>query len=246
MKQELQLVLLSLGLWLRCCLAIDFCGIEACRGMAHLGCNNSMKFDPSCLREHTVVNMEMYRRYLVAMHNMYRQRVAGGEVSGLPRAQHMPEMVWDIYLALVAEYHLKSCLRELHNLCVATDDFSEPAFSYGEDLQPRSERLTSNMRQMTFLTEQWLHEVYLLKSINTESAPKAIRNIITDRAAYMGCAAGQSYDNRQVRFVLICYYDWGPPRHQNLYATGHFNERRCPGGRSSRHTNLCSTVPKND
>ncbi|XP_022217675.2 venom allergen 3 homolog [Drosophila obscura] len=245
--QPLQLVLLSFGLWLRCCLAIDFCEIEACQGMTHLGCNNSMKFDESCLRDRRLVNMEMYRSYLLAMHNMYRQRVASGEISGLPKAQHMPEMVWDIYLALVAEYHLKRCLRELHDLCVATDDFPDPIFNYGDDLQPRPTHLLSNMRQVTCLTERWLHEVYLMKGIHAEAAPHAIRNIMNDRAAYMGCAAGQHYDNRNVRFVLICYYDLEPPRHQGLYATGDFNGKRCPSGsRSNRYANLCSTLPKND
>ncbi|SPP76665.1 antigen 5 like allergen Cul n 1 [Drosophila guanche] len=244
--QQWPFVLLSFGLlWLSCCLAIDFCEVKACQGMTHLGCNNSMKFDQSCMKDRRLVNMEMYRSYLLAMHNTYRQKVASGEISGLPKAQHMPELVWDIYLALVAEYHLKRCLRELNDVCVATDDFPEPAVNYGDDLQSRALHLISNMRQVTFLTESWLHEVYQLQSIHTETAPRAIRHIINDRATHMGCAAGQNYDNRNVRFVLICYYDGDAPRKQNLYISGDFNESQCTAGRSQRYANLCGTLPKN-
>ncbi|XP_020809084.1 uncharacterized protein LOC110184785 [Drosophila serrata] len=238
---------LGLLLSLRTCLAIDFCDIPSCGGRTHIGCNNSLIFNvDKCLRFNDLVNMQSFRRYLLTVHNKYRQDVASGRLKRLPSALKMPELVWDDYLALLAEYHLKRCQIELpSNSCVATDDFPNANFNYGEDFFARPQRKQSNVRHMTLLTEEWMDEVYDLETIDTDAASDNIANIIADRVTHMGCAAGQDYDLWNVHFALYCYYSSGPPLHDTLYEKGSFNVSLCAHGKSEEYENLCKTLPLN-
>ncbi|XP_070070901.1 scoloptoxin SSD976 isoform X1 [Drosophila takahashii] len=246
--QRLQLTFfLSPLLFLRTISAIDFCGIQSCQGKQHIGCDNNMMFDDSCLRFHGLVNMLYFREYLLGLHNGYRQEVASNMFVDLPSAQKMPELAWDNYLAVVAEYHLKRCQLELpENSCLATDDFDDPHFNYAEDFYPRPPFRQSNVREMTILAEQWLDELYDMEDIATESGESEIRNIINDRSSYMGCAAGQDYDLWNVHFMLVCYYSAGPSHEGSLYEEGPFNASLCPFGRSDRYPDLCKTLTLND
>ncbi|XP_017109001.2 venom allergen-1 [Drosophila bipectinata] len=227
--------------------AIDFCKIASCQGTEHLGCNNTMMFDKRCLRFNSLVNIGKFRRYLLTMHNKYREDVASGSLEYLPPAQRMPELMWEPYLAVLAEYHLKTCLEDLPGQpCVATDDFPDPKSNYAADIYPRPQLPESNVRQMTILTEEWMDEIYDLRDISCESAGYAIRNIINDKAAYMGCAAGKDYDLRNIHFALVCYYSAGAPEGSSLYDAGKFNASSCPHGPSGAYPNLCQTLPLND
>ncbi|EDV51290.2 venom allergen 3 [Drosophila erecta] len=246
--QRLQLTLfLSRILLLRSIFAIDFCDIKSCHGKRHIGCNNSMMFDESCLRFHGLVNMAYFREYLLGLHNGYRQEVASNLFPDLPPARKMPELVWDNYLSVVAEYHLKRCQMELPaDSCVATDDFAEPHFNYAQDFYPRPVMRQSNVREMTILAEQWLDELFDLEDISTYNAEGEIRNIINDRSSHMGCAAGQDYDLWNIHFVLVCYYSSGPPVKGKLYEEGQFNASLCPNGHSDEYPGLCKTLTLND
>ncbi|XP_017081032.1 antigen 5 like allergen Cul n 1 [Drosophila eugracilis] len=236
-----------LFLRLRTLLAIDFCQIKSCQGKNHIGCNNDMMFDHNCLRFHGLVNMAYFREYLLELHNGYRQEVANNSFIDLPPAQKMPELVWDQYLSVVAEYHLKRCQQELpDNSCCATDDFADPHFNFAEDFYPRPVIPQSNVREMTILAEQWLDELYDMDDIVTDEAESDIRNIINDQSAYMGCAAGQDYDLWNIHFVLICYYSSGPPHTGQLYTAGQFNASLCPHGPSDEYPSLCKTLTLND
>ncbi|XP_017017922.1 antigen 5 like allergen Cul n 1 [Drosophila kikkawai] len=241
------LSLLGLLLRLRTCRAIDFCDIPSCQEKTHIGCNNSLIFNvDKCLRFNGLVNMQSFRQYLLTEHNKYRQDVASGRLNHLPTAQKMPELVWDDYLALLAEYHLKSCQMHLPtNSCVATDDFPQPRSNYGEDFFPRPHKRQSNVRPLTGLIEEWMDEIYELQALDSEMAGDNIANIITDRCTHMGCAAGQDYDLWNVHFALVCYYSAGPPPHGTLYEPGSFNVSLCAHGKSQGYPNLCKTLPLN-
>ncbi|XP_017043634.1 scoloptoxin SSD552 [Drosophila ficusphila] len=228
-------------------LAIDFCDIKSCRGKKHIGCENNMVFDDSCLRFNSLVNMMLFRQYLLGLHNGYRQEVASNSFGDLPPAQKMPELVWDDYLEVIAEYHLKRCKEELpENICLATDDFDNPQFNYVEDFYARPLVRQSNVREITILAEQWLDEIYDLDDIATDEAESEIRNIINDRGSYMGCAAGQDFDLWNTHFMLVCYYSDGPPLEGNLYEEGSFNASLCPHGKSDAYPDLCKTLTLND
>ncbi|XP_068149948.1 tabinhibitin 3 [Drosophila tropicalis] len=236
-------LIIMAGSW---CLAIDFCRIESCHGVRHLGCHNSLTFHESCQLHRRMVNMQYFHEYLIRIQNRYRQDVASGAIQGLAPAQHMPELVWDSYLALLAEYHVKRCLKDLTNLCVATTDFDHPVLNYAVDWQPRQFKEISNVQLMTQLTERWLHQVFDIQTNDPDAAPAEIRNIINDYATYLGCAAGQDYDLRSSRFVLICYYSSGPEWGQELYRRGSFNVTHCSNGKSESYDNLCKTKPSNN
>ncbi|XP_017133859.1 venom allergen 3 isoform X2 [Drosophila elegans] len=204
-------------------------------------------FDDSCLRYHSLVNMQFFRQYLLGLHNEYRQEVASSVYADLPPAQKMPELVWDDYLSVVAEYHLKRCQRELpDDLCLATDDFAHPQFNYAEDFYPRPRIRQSNVREMTTLSEQWMDELFDLDDISTENAESEIGNIINDKSSYMGCAAGRDFDLWNIHFVLVCYYSSGPPEKGSLYEEGLFNASLCTHGQSDVYPNLCKTLTLND
>ncbi|KAI8040315.1 scoloptoxin SSD976 isoform X1 [Drosophila gunungcola] len=238
---------LSQILFLRSILGIDFCDVKSCHGKRHIGCDNTMMFDDSCLRYHSLVNMQFFRQYLLGLHNEYRQEVASSVYADLPPAQNMPELVWDDYLSVVAEYHLKRCQREVpDDLCLATDDFADPHFNYAEDFYPRPRIRQSNVREMTILSEQWMDELFDLDDISTENAESEIGNIINDKSSYMGCAAGRDFDLWNIHFVLVCYYSSGPPEKGSLYEEGLFNASLCPHGQSDEYPNLCKTLTLND
>lgn len=191
--------------------------------------------------------MQSFRQYLLTVHNKYRQDVASGRMEGLPLAKKMPQLTWDNYLALLAEYHLKRCQMELPtSSCVATDDFPDPHFNYAELFFPRPQRRQSNVRQMIVLTEEWLDEIYDLESIATEMAGANIANIICDRSTHMGCAAGQDYDLWNVHFALVCYYSAGPSQDESLYEAGSFNASLCAHGKSEAYSDLCKALVLND
>lgn len=243
-SEMLQLRILLLLFSLSQVLAIDFCNMMECKGKPHLGCNNDLTFQRSCLPKRVLVNMQIYEDYLVKIHNKIRNDVASGSIPGLPKAQQMPEMLWHSKLALLAEYHVKRCLLNLSNYCVALTNFTEPAVNYGlnrlniESIISYRSKINSN--KITLQVDQWMNQVYKL-AYGAEYMDEIyeIRNILNDRNSFLGCAAAEDYDRKSSRFVLICYYDekhaWGTP----IFQKGNFLSINCPRGRSDNYAHLC-------
>lgn len=191
--------------------------------------------------------MQIYKDYLLKLHNKYREDVASGVIKGLPEARQMPELIWHFKLALIAEYHVKRCLQEL-NYCVAVSKFTNPALNYGMnwlDIQaiPNYSRST-NSEKVTVQTEMWMHQVYKLALGQYEEGEVSeIRNILNDHNRYVGCAAAEDFDRKASRFVLVCYYNNQVDPASKLYTEGTFSEDDCAEGVSEDYAHLCKTLP---
>ncbi|XP_060655784.1 uncharacterized protein LOC132791025 [Drosophila nasuta] len=225
-------------------LATDLCSISSCNGTQHLGCNNNLIFHGSCLKKRVLVNMQVYEDYLVKIHNKYRDDVASGDIPGLAKATRMPEMLWHWKLALLAEYHVKRCLRNLSKYCVALTNFTTPAVSYGvswlnvERMPDYNPKIYSE--KITMQVDQWMVQVYKLAHFYGYGENLVeIGNILNERNFFLGCAAGEDYDRRNSRFVLICYYDEQYNSQNPLYKPGPFEASQCPRGRSDNYAHLC-------
>lgn len=188
--------------------------------------------------------MEIYKEYLIKMHNKYRNEVASGVIIGVSEAIHMPEMMWHSKLALLAEYHVKRCTESLKGYCTALPSFPNPAVNYGlNELDIRSQpdyRAKILSENILLQTEQWMHQVYKLDDSehNYDKFP-ALINILNENNFYVGCAAAEYYDLNWSRFLLICYYDEILNGTQQIYETGPFDEDLCPLGVSEIYPYLC-------
>ncbi|EDV96949.1 GH14938 [Drosophila grimshawi] len=218
-----------------------------CHGLQHLGCENDLTFHSSCMHTHVLVNMQMYRNYLLKIHNKYREDVAAGTIIGLPMASHMPELKWHSKLALIAEYHVKRCLQSMFRYCMAVTNFPDPAVNYGSNLldtqslpsytpSPNSEKLTAQV-------EQWTHQVYKLAQGHLfGNEVHEIRNILNDENQFVGCAAADYSDRAASRFVLICYYNNRIEAMAPIYKKGTFADKNCPHGISEDYPKLCKML----
>ncbi|EDW70168.1 antigen 5 like allergen Cul n 1 isoform X1 [Drosophila virilis] len=227
------------------CLAIDFCNMTECKGVSHLGCNNDLTFHSSCMHNCILLNMQIYKDYLVKLHNKYREDVASGALMGLAQASHMPELLWHSKLALIAEYHVKRCLQRLEN-CMAVTAFPNPAVNYGSSwlniASLPSYTRSTNSEKLTSQTEQWLHQVYNLAQGDLGVEVYEIKNILNDNNSYVGCAAAEDYDKAADRFVLICYYNHPHEEIRQIYKSGKFEVQQCPHGVSDSYPHLCKTI----
>lgn len=191
--------------------------------------------------------MQVYRDYLLKLHNKYREDVASGEIRGLAKASHMPELIWHFKLALIAEYHVKRCLQSL-DYCMAVSTFATPALNYGMnwlDIKSLPKYVPStNSEKLTVQTEQWMHQVYRLGlNIFDEEELNEIKNILNDNNSYVGCAAAEDLDREASRFVLICYYNNQREPSSPLYTAGTFSADKCVEGVSEDYPHLCKTLP---
>ncbi|XP_030372542.1 venom allergen 3 homolog [Scaptodrosophila lebanonensis] len=242
-------IVLSELVWLGLCQAIDFCEIKACKEVPHIGCHNDMNFNSRCLRTHFLIKIRPFTEYLIKIHNKYRQNVAAGEIRQLPTAAHMPELVWDADLALVAEYHVKQCQTALTDYCVATNDFEAPKANVGAVFESRIRGYSStNTEYISIFAEQWLHQVYSITSGDIHEYVRQeyshIMTILNEKVSHFGCAAAQDFNLKHTRFLLICYYSSAPTLGTIVYTTGNFTPADCENGPSTDHPNLCKTLPK--
>ncbi|EDW19555.1 allergen Tab y 5.0101 [Drosophila mojavensis] len=247
MQRMKKLLVLWLVLCWNECLAIDFCNMTECNGLRHLGCENDLTFHESCLRTRILLNMQIYRDYLLKLHNKYREEVASGDIKGLPAAMHMPELIWHFKLALIAEYHVKRCSQDL-NYCLAVSTFTNPALNYGMnwlDIEPiPNYSRSTNSEKLTVQTEVWMHQVYKLAlGQNEVGEVSQIKNILNDHNKYVGCAAAEDFNREASRFVLVCYYNSQIDPASDLYTAGTFSEDHCADGVSEDYPHLCKTLP---
>lgn len=188
--------------------------------------------------------MEIYKNYMVMMHNKYRNQVASGIIIGVSEAVRMPEMLWHSKLALLAEYHVKRCVDSLEDYCMALPGFPQPGVNYGlNELDIRAMpdyNVKTNSENILLQTEQWMHQVYRLDDSDHKFKElPALNNILNERNFYVGCAAAEYYNLSLSRFLLICYYDEAYNGTQQVYETGPFEPEQCPRGVSDRFPYLC-------
>lgn len=192
------------------------------------------------------------------MHNRYREEAASGLVDGVSGAVHLHEILWHSKLSLLAEYHVKRCLENLENYCIALPDFPNPGVNYGFnqlDIRSMSDyHSTINSEKILVQTEQWMYQVYRLKEINRTSHNNTQRyfkhtsdydevyeiyNVLNENNFYVGCAAAEYFDRNWSQFILICYYDQPFNFSQPIYETGSFQAELCPHGPSNTYPHLC-------
>lgn len=203
------------------------------------------------------MDMDIYKNYLTTMHNRYREEAASGRVEGVSGAVHLHEILWDSKLSLLAEYHVKRCLENLQDYCIALPDFPIPGVNYGFnliDIRSISDYHSKiNSEKIILQTEQWMYQVYSLNDSNRTADSNIdvhkhtsdydevyeIYNILNEKNFYVGCAAAEYFDRDWSQFVLICYYDAPFNFTQPIYETGSFQAEQCPHGPSNSYPHLC-------
>lgn len=202
--------------------------------------------------------MDIYKNYLTKMHNKYREEAASGMVEGVSGAVHLHELLWHSKLSLLAEYHVKRCLGNLMDYCIAMPGFPNPGMNYGFnqiDVRSMPDYYSKiNSEKILLQTEQWMHQIYRLGDSNRTSVDNRLKyfkhisdyddvdeiyNILSEKNFYLGCAAAEYFDHNWSQFLLICYYDEPFNFTQPIYETGDFQAELCPHGPSNIYPHLC-------
>ncbi|XP_043468877.1 venom allergen 5-like [Leptopilina heterotoma] len=150
------------------------------------------------------------RNEVLTVHNNFRRQVAsGGERRGnpgpQPRARHMPNMVWDEELAIIAQRWANQC-RFGHDMCRTV-----PRFQVGQNVG--SLRLVGTIppNMITRLIQIWYNEVVLFDSRQVESVRnfnfvKHYTQILWSTSVNIGCGYITNQQGNIITVTLVCNY----------------------------------------
>lgn len=109
----------------------DYCASSLCNifngshvlQLPNIACENNGTFGEICGPLPKLLYMSARRRqFLLDMHNLVRNRIAGGNLSGYESASNMPVLRWDAELEAMAVLHAKRC-QLVHDDCRNTPRF---------------------------------------------------------------------------------------------------------------------------
>ncbi|XP_030372541.1 uncharacterized protein LOC115622666 [Scaptodrosophila lebanonensis] len=234
----------------------DWCAIPYCanHSLRHIACLNSGDFsEVYCHRRRLLTNMTNFRAYILKMFNKMRNEVAGGWCVHLEPAVHMPELVWNTELELMAEYRVKYCREPPKDSCYAVCGANEPQPLIAEvNLSPAISNIYKGDQIIRFV-QRWISSLWELRrndirKYDAQDEPhRFIRPMaigINEKNDQVGCSSAIDNDERVFRFQMICLFKMGPKHGDTIYKQGRFNHSRCKLGRSSQWLDLCRTEEK--
>uniref|UniRef100_A0A336MC68 CSON012961 protein n=1 Tax=Culicoides sonorensis TaxID=179676 RepID=A0A336MC68_CULSO len=245
----MKLIISTFVLFANQCIAQDpkYCDPNLCAsGRAHIGCPGvAVNQCPSDAREISLTGT--LRSLILERHNANRNRLAGGQLSGLTAllpARRMPTIEWDDELANLAKINAMRCTFG-HDQCRNTAKFRYAGQNIGW-----SKGYSSDQSAIEVSLDGWWNEykntrqsdidrygsslIYLMNSSYVIGHFTAMSQ---DRANRIGCGASAYNGNER---IIVCNYAFTNVVGQRVYESG-TTASGCTTGRNPTYTNLCST-----
>ncbi|KAF6200876.1 hypothetical protein GE061_005323 [Apolygus lucorum] len=180
---------------------------------------------------------------MLNLHNEYRNKIAGGEMKGWPKAANMREMSWDDEVESVALRWALQCV-DGHDKCRSTPQFPSVGQNYAAQMGSNEYQEGSN--KMNF--DGWVGEITLIAD------PKAMLSrfqggnwghftqVVWAKSYKLGCGSVHFVQDNWKTSVDICNYaPSGNVQSLPMYEEGD-PASKCPTGtsQSKQYPNLCA------
>ncbi|CAD7093586.1 unnamed protein product [Hermetia illucens] len=222
--------------------ATDYCDSRLCPNGTHIACGNNGKFGPECPINVKVEDLSKMQSVILHMHNIRRNRVAGGNLRGYQPARRMGVLQWDNELAKLALLNAKRCFMD-HDICRNTRHFLRSGqnigmtYTWGKENQLRS-HLIDTMDRWFF--EYKLADMSIIKSFRDPKTVGHFTLMVGDHVTQVGCGTvGFTRLGRHTK-ITACNYSATNIFHKPVYRSG-ATASACVTGRHPTYKNLCST-----
>ncbi|XP_022218951.2 antigen 5 like allergen Cul n 1-like [Drosophila obscura] len=211
----------------------------------HILCKDEGQFYSSCPEKASLVNLKKKDMDMITgVHNNLRNKVAGGEHKGWPKAAKMLTMQWDLELAMVAEAGARLCqLKKLY--CATTtvymwtgqNEAVEASHCLKNSDVILKKHLEDWIRQGEYATEA------MLKDPLSGPTSAHFLQMIRDRCDRFGCAI-TCYTENEIEYQLMkCIYSCtialSNPSNPVYVAAKSKGGDKCRAGHSKTYPSLC-------
>ncbi|ALC45747.1 scpr-A [Drosophila busckii] len=227
--------------------AVDYCALPTCLDK-HIACNNKGNFSEECPKNVRQVKIDMHEKLILSLFNELRNRVAGGQVEGLPKAVRMAKMSWCEELTHLAVFNVRTC-QSLPDKCRSTERFAyagqnNAIFSYSG-----AESEYTDAEIIKEQIENWFGKranasPEILASFPEELPNKGVAKFaiaVAEKNTHLGCAAVRFSKDYYNHFVLTCNFATSNIIGQPVYTPGDKATSGCKNrfGAAYDYPNLC-------
>uniref|UniRef100_A0A336KDN9 CSON007897 protein n=1 Tax=Culicoides sonorensis TaxID=179676 RepID=A0A336KDN9_CULSO len=213
-----------------------YCNLTSCQRHPHIGCpGNARRQCPLDAVEIEMTNK--MKTFIVGTHNHYRNTLAGGQLTGLPKAKSMPTLKWDSELASLAKLNAMRC-KYGHDQCHNT-----ARYNWSGQNVARSFGYSNNTKAIESAMKNWWNEYQQAKKSDIQRFGHSIAKIghftamAQDRTDRIGCAAVKFNRNHR---IFVCNYSFTNLQDSYVYKIGQPTSG-CRTGKNNAFRNLCST-----
>ncbi|XP_017850489.2 antigen 5 like allergen Cul n 1-like [Drosophila busckii] len=228
--------------------AQNYCNPNLCGQLKHIGCNHNGGWSAACPASPAPFIIQMndtLSTHIVRMHNIRRDRLARGLITGYSTARRMGTMRWNAELASLARLNVLQCQAK-EDACHNTVNFRNSGqnlfhFTYEG---PWTERTNEMLITRAINTWWFEHENANMAVINSYPASwtgSPIRHfaLMAQQANIaVGCAASRFVTDGLNNFLLACNYAVSNVAGQRVYAAGVVGSQ-CQLGTNVNFDGLC-------
>lgn len=229
----------------------NYCDPTLCEdGLTHTACDHYLEFAQECGEDpEFVVLTSAHKKLILDLHNIHRDRIAGGKLPGYAPAARMPVLKWNEDLAYVAGLHARSCTTE-NDGCRNTRIYKNVGQNIGYDSV--GEPIHNTTAVIRRIIESWYGEYKLgnqanIKALNSESQDSMGRFLmmVNDHTDAVGCECVKFTKDDLYNFFFICNYSSNLRLDEKVYETG-TPCTNCNSGCNRMFPHLCSSDEKID
>ncbi|KAF6200853.1 hypothetical protein GE061_005300 [Apolygus lucorum] len=191
------------------------------------------------------VQTQQSRDLMLHLHNEFRNKLAGGNITHWPKAANMMEMTWDDEVESVANRWAMQCKEKIHDKCRRTQTYKHVGQNVGRD---KDYDFNENSMEKNF--KGWKNEVSrisnpkrLIKSYHRGNHWGHFTQVIWAESSKLGCGSVryEGEDDSKISVDVCNYAPAGNMRSKRIYIKGE-PASKCPKGshRSKRYPNLCA------
>ncbi|KAH8392641.1 hypothetical protein KR200_004429 [Drosophila serrata] len=227
--------------------AVDYCALPTCLDK-HIACNNKGNFSENCAKDVREVKIEPHHKLILTLFNEIRNKVAGGQIEGLPMAIRMAKMSWCEELSHLALLNVKTC-ESLPDKCRSTERFAyagqnNAIFSYSGAESEYTDAEIIKEQIENWFAERSNASPDILSNFPEELPNKNIAKFtiaVAEKNTHVGCAAIRFSKDFYNHFVLTCNFATSNIVGKPVYTPGEKSTSGCKNryGAAFDYPNLC-------
>ncbi|KAH8292231.1 hypothetical protein KR054_007358, partial [Drosophila jambulina] len=240
-------VFIVLAVLIGAAVAVDYCALPTCLDK-HIACNNKGNFSENCPKDVREIKIEPHHKLILTLFNEIRNKVAGGQMEGLPMAIRMAKMSWCEELAHLAVLNVKTC-ESLPDKCRSTERFAyagqnNAIFSYSGAESEYTDAEIIKEQIENWFAERSNASPDILSSFPEELPNKNVAKFtiaVAEKNTHVGCAAVRFSKDFYNHFVLTCNFATSNIVGKPIYTPGEKATSGCKNryGAAFDYPNLC-------
>ncbi|XP_017150431.2 antigen 5 like allergen Cul n 1-like [Drosophila miranda] len=213
----------------------DYCQEHWCSrpALQHVACNNNGSLGAKCKSGARLIPISAdMQQFIVRQVNLYRNQVAS--------AERMATVQWDPELANLAEFAVKQCHLATDN-CRNTRRFKRVGQIVGHVIF--SANRFSQRQLIGHKIYNWFNQYKKATAglgLGLRKDITSFRQLIQERATYMGCGFLQQQRHRWQQQFIVCNFARKNVHHEPAYAIGHKAAAGCQKGTNPQFPNQCA------